>query len=133
MPRRVLILGGHNGAVLLVYDGQCGFCVRSARWIGARLPDEARVEPWQTLDLDAVGLCEQQARAAVWWIDERGGRARRCWGACAIGRSLAECGGVWGLAGRLLAVPPVAWLARPVYALIAANRHRLSSRSPAAP
>ena len=34
-------------------------------------------------------------------------------------------GGLWRLAGLVLSRPPVLWLARPVYALVAANRHRL--------
>ncbi len=34
-------------------------------------------------------------------------------------------GGVWGLIGRLMLVPPVSWLAAAVYAVVARNRHRL--------
>ena len=115
----------HNVGVQLIYDGQCGFCIRSARWIEARLPDEARVEPWQSLDLDRLGLSRLDVEAAVWWIDDsrRGGRLRRARGAEAIGRSLIAAGGAWGVIGRLIAHRPLLWLARPVYALVAANRH----------
>ena len=111
--------------MLLVYDGECGFCVRSARWIAARLPDEARVEPWQSLDLEELGLSQPDVEAAVWWIDRDGGSPRRSRGAGAIGRSLVAVGGAWGIIGRLIVHPPLCWLARPIYALIAANRHRL--------
>lgn len=114
--------------MLLVYDGQCGFCVRSARWIEARLPAAARVEPWQSLQLDRLGLSQPDVEAAVWWIDDRGHSTRRFRGAEAIGRSLITVGGVLGLVGRLIAYPPLYWLARPVYTLVAANRHRLSRR-----
>ena len=111
--------------MLLVYDGECGFCIRSARWIAARLPAEARVEPWQSLDLAKLELSQPGAQAAVWWVDDRGSRPRRCRGANAIGRALVAAGGAWGIAGRLIIHPPLCWLARPIYALIAANRHRL--------
>jgi len=33
--------------------------------------------------------------------------------------------GLWRVAGRLLSRPPVLWVARPAYAVVAANRHRL--------
>ena len=55
----------HDEGVILVYDGQCGFCIRSARWIEARLPADVRVEPWQSLDLDELGLSAHEAQAAV--------------------------------------------------------------------
>ena len=111
--------------MLLVYDGGCGFCLRSARWIGARLAAEARVEPWQSLDLGAVGLSLEQVQAAVWWVPEPGASGPRFSGADAIARALATAGGTWGVVGRVMARPPVCWLARLVYKIVAANRHRL--------
>jgi len=111
--------------MLLVYDGECGFCVRSARWIAARLPGEARVEPWQSLELDKLGLSQRDVEAAVWWVDHRDSRPGRSRGAQAIGWSLVAAGGAWGIIGSLIVHPPLRWLARPVYALVAANRHRL--------
>ena len=32
---------------MLVFDGDCGFCTSSARWIEARLPDDVAVVAWQ--------------------------------------------------------------------------------------
>ncbi len=119
--------------MLLVYDGQCGFCIRSARWIEARLPADARVDPWQSLELEKLGLSQSDAETAVWWIDERGSRPRRCRGADAIGWSLVAAGGAWGIVGRLIAHPPLLWLARPTYSLVAANRHRLPGPRAAGP
>ena len=119
--------------MLLVYDGQCGFCIRSARWIEARLPAEARVEPWQTLELRELGLSRPDGQAAVWWIDDSGNSTRRSRGAEAIGRSLVAAGGIWTWAGLLIIHPPLCWLARPIYALVAANRHRLPGPRAAAP
>lgn len=111
--------------MLLVYDGECGFCVRSARWIAARLPPGARVEPFQSLELEGLGLSRREVQAAVWWLEDRGRVQRRSRGAEAIGRSLVAVGGLWGVVGRLIVRPPLRWLAGPVYALVAANRHRL--------
>lgn len=108
--------------MLLIFDGDCGFCTTSAGWIERRLPDEARVAPWQILDLDDYGLTEQDVTTAAYWIDAHG-RAHR--GHLGIGRSLITAGGIWAVSGRLIVTPPISWIARPAYALIAKNRYRM--------
>ena len=108
--------------MLLVFDGDCGFCTSSARWIEARLPSNTEVSPWQVLDLDSLGLSNHDVTTAAWWIDDNGQKWR---GHAAIGRSLATAGGGWGLLGRTVATPPVSWIARPLYALVARYRYRL--------
>ena len=115
----------HNVKMLLVYDGQCGFCIRSARWIEARLPAHARAEPWQSLELEQLGLSPADAETAVWWLEPHASPPRRWRGSGAIGRSLVAAGGAWRVVGLLIMYPPLCWLARPAYWLIAANRHRL--------
>ena len=104
---------------MLIFDGDCGFCATSARWIQAR---GAPVGAWQTLELDEYPLTVAEVDAAAWWIDESGNRHR---GHLAIGHALKAAGGAWGLIGALLVNPPVSWLAKPVYALVARNRHKL--------
>jgi len=107
---------------LLVYDGDCGFCTRSALWAGARLPSNAQVRPWQSLDLDELGLTVEDVTEAAWWFDDRGRKHR---GSRAAAHALCASPTRWRLVGRLLRVPPLAWLAVPVYALIARFRYRL--------
>src|SRR5262245_13184856 len=106
---------------VLVFDGDCAFCTRSARWVEARVDGRADVRPWQELDLVALGLTERDVSEAAWWVEgERRDRGHR-----SIGRALIAIGGAWGLAGRLILVPPVSWVARPVYTLVARNRHKM--------
>ncbi len=107
---------------MLVFDGDCAFCTSSAAWIERRLPADVRVAPWQILDLDELGLTEADVTTAAYWIDSDGAAHR---GHLAIGRSLIAAGGAWALVGRLIVVPPVSWLAAPVYRLIARYRHRM--------
>ncbi len=104
---------------MLIFDGDCGFCTASARWIEAR---GAPTVAWQTLELDELPLTVAEVDEAAWWIDETGARHR---GHFAIGHALQAAGSIWGLIGTLLVNPPVSWLARPVYTLVAQNRHRL--------
>ena len=112
----------------LIFDGDCGFCTSSARWIEARLPDDVAVSPWQSLDLDQFGLTERQVTTAAYWVDDVGNLFR---GHDAIGRSLVAAGGAWALLGRSLTMPPGSWIARPAYALIARFRYKLPGSSDA--
>ncbi len=107
---------------MLIYDGDCGFCTRSAKWIGSRLGDRHRVLPYQSLDIAEYGLTIDDVTNAAFWIDAHRTAHR---GHLAIGRSLVAVGGFWGIVGRIIIHPPVSWIAKPVYGLIARNRSSL--------
>ncbi len=107
---------------MLVFDGDCGFCTSSARWIDARLPEGVPVEPWQSLDLGELGLTEADVTTAAYWVDASG-KAHR--GHMAIGHSLMTAGGLWGIIGRVIITPPISWLAKAGYAVVAKYRYKL--------
>ena len=109
---------------LLEFDGGCGICTRMARWVEAKLPEGSgvAVEPWQRLDLRAVGLTPTDVNDYAWWIAPGGVRRR---GHRAIAAAFRAVGGPWGIVGRIIDVPPVSWLAAVVYHLVARNRHHL--------
>ena len=107
---------------MLIYDGDCGFCTSSAAWIKRRLPEDVDVVAWRDIDLGAYGLTEADVTTAAWWVDSDRTTHR---GHAAIGMSLIAAGGVWRPIGHLIVRPPIAWLARPVYALVARLRYRL--------
>ncbi|MEM9200119.1 MAG: DCC1-like thiol-disulfide oxidoreductase family protein [Actinomycetota bacterium] len=108
--------------MLLIFDGDCGFCTTSAGWIERRLPDQVRVAPWQILDIETYGLSEDDVTTAAYWVDDDGMTHR---GHLGIGRSLIAAGGVWQVPGQLIVRPPVSWLAKPIYGWIAKNRHKM--------
>lgn len=107
---------------MLIYDGDCAFCRRCVDVAARMLPAPVRCEPYQVVDLAAVGLTAGQAREAAWWVGaetpRRGHRA-----IAAVLRSQPSPG--WRAVGLLLDHPPVAWLAACVYLLVARFRHRL--------
>jgi predicted DCC family thiol-disulfide oxidoreductase YuxK len=111
-----------------VFDGDCGFCTSSAKWIEHRLPPTALVEPWQRLDLGAIGLTQRDVETAAYWVDDRGRRHR---GHKAIARSLVAAGGTWKVLGVVLLIPPISWLAAVGYMLVAKYRHKLPGGTPA--
>ncbi len=107
---------------VFVYDGDCSFCTTCAQFIERRIPTGARVVAWQLTDLDALGVTQAEAEAAVVWVAAGQPTAA---GPEAIARLLVDAGSYWRVLGRVLGLRPVLWAAWPVYRLIARNRHRL--------
>jgi predicted DCC family thiol-disulfide oxidoreductase YuxK len=112
---------------VLVYDGDCSFCTSCVRVLERIGPDAAMV-PWQLADLSELGLTEQQAAAAVQWVQADGGVRS---GHEAIAGVLMTAGRIWSIIGRLMLLPGISWMAARVYELIAANRGRLPGGPPA--
>ena len=114
----------------LVFDGNCGFCTLSVDWLQARMDPrvDVAIEPWQRLDLPALGLTEPEVTTAAYWVED-GSRLR---GARAIAAALRACRSpLWRAAGRLIDVPPVRPLARLGYTIVARNRRFLPGTTPA--
>jgi predicted DCC family thiol-disulfide oxidoreductase YuxK len=115
----------------LLYDGDCGFCTMSAAWVSRRWtgPDPPRAIAWQLLSeetLVRLGLTDVDVARSAWWIEgrhlEEGSRA--------IARALVATHGPWVIAGRMLLLPPIAWVAPLGYRLVARFRHRLPGGTP---
>jgi len=107
---------------VFVYDGDCAFCTSSARFAQRRVPTRAAIEPWQLLDLAALGLAEAECERAVQWVEP--GRAPLA-GPDAIAALLLTSHRRWRVVGRLLRLAPVRVLAWPIYRWVARNRHRM--------
>jgi predicted DCC family thiol-disulfide oxidoreductase YuxK len=110
---------------VFLYDGDCAFCSSCARFIERHIPTEASVTPCQFADLDALGVSQDDAEAAVQWIEPPLDRPAHVAGPAAITRLLVDAGSYWRTLGWLLDRRPVRWIAGPTYRLIARNRHRL--------
>lgn len=111
----------------LIYDGDCGFCTRSAGLV-AHLPVSVRLVPWQETDLAAVEVSEQRARTEVIWVGPDG-TVRG--GSEAVAEIFRHCRLPWRPVGWLLSAPLVRTLADRCYRWVAANRYRLPGSTPA--
>ncbi|NUQ91236.1 MAG: DUF393 domain-containing protein [Glycomyces artemisiae] len=110
----------HEDHVFL-YDGDCAFCTTSANFLEKHVRTTARVVPWQWADLVALGVTQEEAEAAVMWIELNFQRS----GPDAIAVLLRRAPWYWRPIGWALSLKPVSWIAWPVYRFIARNRHRL--------
>jgi predicted DCC family thiol-disulfide oxidoreductase YuxK len=112
---------------VLLYDGDCAFCSSCARVL-QRIAPNAEIVAWQLTDLVALGVSERQANEAVQWVQlDRTVSS----GHEAIAAMLIAAGPIWRLAGHLLLLPGISWIAAKVYRLVAENRHRLPGGTPA--
>ncbi|TDC70445.1 DUF393 domain-containing protein [Actinomadura sp. GC306] len=107
---------------VLVYDGDCGFCTSSVRFIERYVPVRADIVAFQYADLGELGTTVERAEHEVLWVDRAG---RVSGGAEAVGRLLTAAGGPWRALGVVIRVAPVSWAAHAAYRLVARNRHRL--------
>jgi predicted DCC family thiol-disulfide oxidoreductase YuxK len=106
---------------VFVYDGDCAFCSSCARFIERWIPTRAAVVPWQFSDLGALGLTQQQAEAAVQWVDPS--RSVIAAGPDGIAAMLRDAGKAWWLIGSALRLRPVRAVAWPAYRWLANHRH----------
>ena len=105
----------------LIYDGECEFCARVARWV-ERVDRHGRVSVRANQEaglLDSLGLTLEQVGRAAWAVEPGGQKFE---GAAAINRVLRELGGGWRMLGSLYLVPPVRWSEDRYYARVARRR-----------
>jgi predicted DCC family thiol-disulfide oxidoreductase YuxK len=113
---------------LVLYDGDCGFCQRSVRWV----LDADRAGSFHFAPLQGPTAAELRRRHpdiptdldSIIYVDRSGGTERVAWRSEAILRICAELGGWWR------AVSWLRWLPRGLrdlgYRAFARNRHRLA-------
>lgn len=106
--------------MILLYDPDCGFCTRAARWLERR-GLAAEIAPMSPALLVGHGVDVERAQREVPYVDETGVR----YGAEAVAAVLRTGRGPWRLVGRVLSLPGVRGLAAAGYAVVARHRHQL--------
>lgn len=107
----------------LVFDGDCGFCGRSARFAVDRVGVACVVIAYQRADLDTLGLTTAECAEAVRFVDPSG---RRFAGAAAVSRALGTGSAPWRLLGRAIDAPGVRVVSERVYRFVARHRGTVS-------
>ena len=99
---------------VVVYDGDCGICEASARWIITHIPAVDVVSHHQ-YGLTHIG--------SVWFVSDTG----RLEGAIAVSAILKSAtSGVYRTIGVVIGLPGVRSIAGVIYSLVARNRRHIS-------
>lgn len=99
---------------VVVYDGDCGICEASSRWITKHVP-KVEVVSHYAYGLSSIG--------AVWFVTDDG----RLEGAAAVSAILKRAESrLFRLLGVFIALPVMGVLAQLVYLAVAHNRSRIS-------
>ena len=106
---------------ILITDGNCAFCQRSAKKLADIVPSGWVNVPSTELTT-SHGLTPEQLAHSVWFIENPDSDPVRHSGAKAVGRVLRIRGGLWGAIGWLTFIPPTSWIAAGMYRVVANNR-----------
>jgi predicted DCC family thiol-disulfide oxidoreductase YuxK len=106
---------------ILITDGNCAFCQRTATKL-ARIVPTGWVNVPSTELTGTYGLTQEQLAHSVWLIENPESDHVRHSGAKAVGKVLRIRGGLWGALGWLTFIPPASWIATALYRFVANNR-----------
>lgn len=111
---------------ILIWDGDCGFCQASVRWLSnrPRWVDNFTEAPRQRVQLPHFTdqMKERAGREVVLLFPD----GRTLGGADAVFHILAKTG--WGFFATLLGLPPFIYLMRIGYRVVANRRGKISQR-----
>jgi predicted DCC family thiol-disulfide oxidoreductase YuxK len=113
---------------VLLFDGDCGFCSTSARFIVRWIKPKSSVVAFQRVDLEAYGLTTAVATASIQFVDAEG---RVSAAGRAIAATLRQAGPIWRAAAAAMALPGVSWLVEVIYRFVAKHRYQLPGGTPA--
>lgn len=125
----------------LVFDGDCAFCSSSARAVVRWVRPQAEVAAWQHLDLDALGLTQEQCQESLRWVRpvaggppsegmQSDGMLVHRAGARAVAAVLLAGRAPFPVLGLVIDSVPVRQPAQWVYGWVARNRYRLPGGTP---
>lgn len=106
--------------VLLLVDGDCGFCMRAGAWLKSRT-DGIEIARLQQVDVTQYGLEPSAVAKRLHAISPDSVRV----GSAAIAEALRHGSLRLRVAAAILEAPVLRWFAHGVYAMVARFRHRL--------
>ena len=106
---------------ILITDGNCAFCQRTAKKLAGIVPTGWINVPSTELT-NSYDLTQEQLEHYVWLIEDPDSEPKHYSGAKAVGKVLRIRGGLWGGLGWLTFIPPTSWIAAGMYRVVANNR-----------
>lgn len=108
----------------LIYDGDCGFCTRVAKFGERHKKRDYESLSWQSIEseLKDYGLTQSDVMQRVYWVDDN---QQVYGGASALFQASKNLRFPFQLFSLLSFIPGVSFIAEPIYRFVAKNRYRL--------
>ena len=113
---------------VLVFDGDCGFCTTCVGWMRRHIRRLPSVVPFQSADLEGLGLSAQECSEAVQWVGLDGSHAAA---ERAVAHALVWAGSGWKVLGVAMGLPGIRSICGLAYRWVARHRLRLPGGTPA--
>jgi predicted DCC family thiol-disulfide oxidoreductase YuxK len=106
----------------VLFDAQCSLCGRCVDWVTERCSDQILFVPANSVDPADFGLTPEDLDSSMWLVWPNGVHVG---GSDAALEILKIVGGRWRVLAAVGQVPPLSYICRGVYRLVARNRKRL--------
>jgi predicted DCC family thiol-disulfide oxidoreductase YuxK len=110
----------------IIYDGECPVCISLKEFSQKQISnDQIEFIPFQDIKPEdkSLEISLREASHSIFLIEDGQPPTR---GAAAVFEIMQTMPGIWGAAGKFLAIPPLSWFAEPCYRLFARYRHIIS-------
>ena len=117
-----------NPKIVLIFDGDCGFCTTTANYIVKKSKVAIKATPWQYQDFSGLPVTKEQCADQVYLLVDD----KAYGGHLAFGMILkVQSNPIYKTLGSVINSPALAWIMRPGYRLVAKYRHKLPGGTPA--
>jgi predicted DCC family thiol-disulfide oxidoreductase YuxK len=117
-----------NQKIVLIFDGDCGFCTSTANFIAKHSRVVMEVTPWQFVDFTNLPITQQDCADQVYLLVD----GKPYGGHEGFAMTLrVQPNPVLKFLGKTAMSPALRWLAKPTYRLVAKYRHKLPGGTPA--
>ena len=117
-----------NQEIVLIFDGDCGFCTSTANYLAKHSKVPIQVIPWQYVDFTNLPITKEDCADQVYLLVDgkpNGGHE-------GFAMTLrVQPSAVVRFIGAAAMSPALRWFAKPTYRLVAKYRHKLPGGTPA--
>ena len=117
-----------NPKIVLIFDGDCGFCTTTANYIVKKSKVAIKATPWQYQDFAGLPITKEQCADQVYLLVD--GKAYGGHEGFAM-TFRVQPNPVVRFIGMVAMSPALRWFAKPTYRLVAKYRHKLPGGTPA--
>lgn len=117
-----------NQKIVLIFDGDCGFCTSTSNYIAKRSKVPIEIIPWQYVDFTNLPITKEDCADQVYLLID----GKSYGGHEGFAMTLrVQPNDFISFIGSVAMSPALRWFAKPTYRLVAKYRHKLPGGTPA--